>query len=97
MTREIGRSISFPLQTLSLLFHPQTLAQIELYTAPKDKYPVGVYVLPKKLDEEVARLHLDQLGVKVPSFLAFRVSPEPSRRSAAVLKTFTNRKPLPYS
>lgn len=43
----------------------QTLAQIELYTAPEGKYPVGVYVLPKKLDEEVARLHLDQLGVKV--------------------------------
>jgi len=35
-----------------------------LWTEP-DKYPVGVYTLPKHLDEEVARLHLEQLGVKL--------------------------------
>ena len=40
------------------------LAQIEIFTKPED-YPVGVYVLPKHLDEEVARLHLDALGVKL--------------------------------
>jgi adenosylhomocysteinase len=40
------------------------LAQIELFTKPED-YPTGVYVLPKHLDEEVARLHLAALGVKL--------------------------------
>ncbi|MEU1275029.1 adenosylhomocysteinase, partial [Streptomyces sp. NPDC005799] len=42
----------------------QTLAQIELFTKP-DAYPTGVYTLPKHLDEKVARLHLDALGVKL--------------------------------
>jgi adenosylhomocysteinase len=40
------------------------LAQVELY-ADTDKYPVGVYVLPRRLDELVARLHLDALGVQL--------------------------------
>ena len=40
----------------------RTLAQIELWTK---KYEVGVYRLPKTLDEEVARLHLDNIGVKL--------------------------------
>jgi adenosylhomocysteinase len=40
------------------------LAQIELFTRPDD-YPVGVYVLPKHLDEEVARLHLDKIGARL--------------------------------
>ncbi|WP_048458651.1 adenosylhomocysteinase, partial [Streptomyces sp. HNS054] len=39
-------------------------AQIELFTKP-DEYPTGVHVLPKHLDEKVARLHLDALGVKL--------------------------------
>jgi adenosylhomocysteinase len=47
---------------MSNSFSNQTLAQIELW---KNKYEVGVYTLPKKLDEEVARLHLGQLGVKL--------------------------------
>ena len=38
--------------------------RIEIFTKPQD-YPVGVYVLPKHLDEEVARLHLDALGVRL--------------------------------
>ena len=49
---------------MSNSFTNQVLAQIELFTKPED-YPVGVYVLPKHLDEEVARLHLDALGVKL--------------------------------
>jgi adenosylhomocysteinase len=49
---------------MSNSFCNQVLAQIELWQNP-DKYPVGVYTLPKKLDEEVARLHLDHLGVKL--------------------------------
>lgn len=42
----------------------QVMAQIELWTKP-GQYPVGVHFLPKRLDEEVARLHLDHLGVKL--------------------------------
>ena len=40
------------------------LAQLELYTK-REEYPTGVYVLPKHLDEKVARLHLDALGVQL--------------------------------
>jgi adenosylhomocysteinase len=47
---------------MSNSFTNQTLAQIDLW---QNAYPVGVYRLPKKLDEEVARLHLGQLGVKL--------------------------------
>jgi adenosylhomocysteinase len=49
---------------MSASFANQVLAQIELYQHT-DKYEKEVYVLPKALDEEVARLHLDQLGVKL--------------------------------
>ena len=45
-------------------FSNQTLAQLDLWKN-KDKYKVGVYTLPKKLDEEVARLHLEKIGVKL--------------------------------
>jgi adenosylhomocysteinase len=47
---------------MSNSFSNQTLAQIDLW---KNNYKIGVYRLPKYLDEEVARLHLDQLGVKL--------------------------------
>ena len=47
---------------MSTSFTNQTLAQIELWTK---KHEIGVFVLPKILDEEVARLHLDKLGVKL--------------------------------
>ncbi|VEN51055.1 unnamed protein product [Callosobruchus maculatus] len=49
---------------MSTSFTNQVLAQIELWTKPGD-YPIGVYMLPKSLDEEVARLHLPHLGVKL--------------------------------
>jgi adenosylhomocysteinase len=49
---------------MSNSFTNQVLAQIEMYTKTED-YPVGVYILPKKLDEEVARLHLDKIGAKL--------------------------------
>jgi adenosylhomocysteinase len=58
----LGCATGHPSFVMSNSFTNQTLAQIELYT--KD-YPVDVYRLPKQLDEEVARLHLDQLGVKL--------------------------------
>jgi adenosylhomocysteinase len=47
---------------MSNSFTNQTLAQLELWGK---KYEIGVYRLPKHLDEEVARLHLEQLGVKL--------------------------------
>lgn len=61
----LGCATGHPSFVMSNSFTNQTLAQIELWTAKDNKYPVGVYVLPKHLDEEVARLHLDKLGVKL--------------------------------
>lgn len=58
----LGCATGHPSFVMSNSFTSQTLAQIELYTK---KYDVGVYRLPKHLDEEVARLHLAQLGVKL--------------------------------
>jgi adenosylhomocysteinase len=54
-------------KNLQASFTNQVLAQIELYTKRNtpDAYKIGLYVLPKTLDEEVARLHLDKLGVKL--------------------------------
>lgn len=49
---------------MSNSFTNQVLAQIELWTK-SESYPIGVYMLPKKLDEEVAALHLNHLGVKL--------------------------------
>jgi len=49
---------------MSCSFANQVLAQIELWTKP-GQYPVGVHILPKKLDEEVAAHHLEKLGVKL--------------------------------
>jgi adenosylhomocysteinase len=49
---------------MSCSFSNQVIAQMELFNNT-DQYPLGVYVLPKKLDEKVARLHLDALGVKL--------------------------------
>ena len=60
----LGNATGHPSFVMSNSFTNQVLAQIELFTKP-DEYPVGVYVLPKHLDEEVARLHLESLGVKL--------------------------------
>ncbi|GCD91642.1 adenosylhomocysteinase [Nocardioides sp. LS1] len=60
----LGNATGHPSFVMSNSFTNQVLAQIEIFTKPQD-YPVGVYVLPKHLDEEVARLHLDALGVKL--------------------------------
>jgi adenosylhomocysteinase len=49
---------------MSNSFTNQVMAQIEIFTKT-DEYPVGVYTLPKHLDEKVARLHLDALGVRL--------------------------------
>ena len=60
----LGCATGHPSFVMSNSFANQTLAQIDLWEK-KDSYKVGVYVLPKKLDEEVARLHLDKIGVKL--------------------------------
>jgi adenosylhomocysteinase len=60
----LGNATGHPSFVMSNSFSNQTIAQIELFTKTGD-YPVGVYVLPKHLDEKVARLHLDALGVKL--------------------------------
>jgi adenosylhomocysteinase len=60
----LGCATGHPSFVMSNSFSNQVIAQVALWTEP-DKYPVGVYTLPKHLDEEVARLHLDQLGVKL--------------------------------
>ena len=54
---------------MSSSFANQTIAQIELWTRNAD-YPVGVYVLPKHLDEKVARLHLAKLGAMLTELTA---------------------------
>ncbi|MFZ5849557.1 adenosylhomocysteinase [Nocardioides pakistanensis] len=60
----LGNATGHPSFVMSNSFTNQVLAQIELFTKT-DEYPVGVYTLPKHLDEEVARLHLGSLGVKL--------------------------------
>jgi adenosylhomocysteinase len=60
----LGCATGHPSFVMSNSFSNQTLAQIDLWKN-KDTYSVGVYTLPKKLDEEVARLHLEKIGVKL--------------------------------
>ncbi|HEX7017515.1 MAG TPA: adenosylhomocysteinase [Patescibacteria group bacterium] len=60
----LGCAMGHPSFVMSNSFSNQVLAQIELYTK-SDQYPVGVYMLPKHLDEKVAALHLEQIGVKL--------------------------------
>jgi len=60
----LGNATGHPSFVMSASFTNQVLAQIELYTKPDD-YKNEVYILPKHLDEKVARLHLDKLGVKL--------------------------------
>jgi len=60
----LGCATGHPSFVMSNSFTNQVLAQIEMFTKTEE-YPVGVYILPKKLDEEVARLHLDKIGAKL--------------------------------
>jgi adenosylhomocysteinase len=60
----LGNAMGHPSFVMSSSFTNQTLAQIELWTNPK-AYEKKVYTLPKKLDEKVARLHLEKIGVKL--------------------------------
>jgi adenosylhomocysteinase len=60
----LGNATGHPSFVMSNSFTNQVIAQVELFTRP-EAYPVGVHVLPKHLDEKVARLHLDALGVRL--------------------------------
>ena len=68
----LGNATGHPSFVMSSSFANQVLAQLELHERPED-YPLGVHVLPKRLDEEVARLHLDRLGARLT-----RLTPEQS-------------------
>ncbi len=65
----LGCATGHPSFVMSNSFANQTLAQLDLWKN-KDTYAVGVYTLPKKLDEEVARLHLEKIGVKLTTLTA---------------------------
>jgi adenosylhomocysteinase len=60
----LGNATGHPSFVMSNSFTNQVIAQVELFTRPQD-YRAGVHVLPKHLDEKVARLHLDALGVRL--------------------------------
>ena len=60
----LGCATGHPSFVMSCSFSNQMIAQVELFNN-LEKYPLGVYVLPKHLDEKVARFHLDALGVKL--------------------------------
>ena len=90
----LGNATGHPSFVMSNSFTNQVLAQIELFTKP-DQYPVGVYTLPKHLDEAVARLHLDALGVKLTELTPKQaeLSRRPRRRAVQVgLTTDTDRR-----
>ena len=77
----LGCATGHPSFVMSNSFSNQTLAQLDLWKN-RDTYKVGVYTLPKKLDEEVARLHLEKIGVKLTTLTqtAGRLSGRPGRR-----------------
>src|SRR6185312_9327430 len=60
----LGCATGHPSFVMSNSFANQTLAQLDLWEN-RDQYEVGVYTLPKHLDEEVARLHLEKIGAKL--------------------------------
>jgi adenosylhomocysteinase len=60
----LGNATGHPSFVMSNSFTNQVIAQVELFTKT-GQYPLGVHVLPKHLDEKVARLHLDALGVRL--------------------------------
>ena len=68
----LGNATGHPSLVMSFSFTNQVLAQLALHRTP-EAYPLGVHVLPKSLDEEVARLHLDKLGARLT-----RLTPEQS-------------------
>ena len=69
----LGCATGHPSFVMSNSFTNQVLAQIEMFNEP-DNYPLGVYTLPKELDEKVARLHLEKLGVKLEKLSKYQAN-----------------------
>jgi adenosylhomocysteinase len=69
----LGCATGHPSFVMSTSFSNQVIAQLEIWTNP-GKYPLGVHVLPKVLDEKVARLHLKKLGVELTALTAEQAS-----------------------
>jgi adenosylhomocysteinase len=61
----LGCATGHPSYVMSNSFTNQVLAQIELWTKPEQYKEIGIYMLPKAADEEVARLHLEHVGAKL--------------------------------
>ena len=85
----LGCATGHPSFVMSMSFTNQVLAQIELF-GKTDNYPLGVYVLPKQLDEKVARLHLDALGVKLT-----KLTPEQADYIGVPVEGPVQARPLP--
>ena len=85
----LGNATGHPSFVMSNSFTNQVLAQIELWVRPEE-YPIGVYVLPKHLDEKVARLHLDALGVELTE-----LSPRAGRLHRRAGRRPVQGRPLP--
>ena len=77
---------------MSNSFANQTLAQLDLWKN-KDSYKIDVYTLPKKLDEEVARLHLEKIGVKLTTLSPDKPATWVWRRKALTSPTPTATNP----
>lgn len=69
----LGCATGHPSYVMSCSFTNQVLAQMELFNK-KGQYPIGVHMLPKKLDEEVAALHLEKLGIKLSKLTTTQAS-----------------------
>jgi len=69
----LGNATGHPSFVMSNSFANQVLAQIEIFTKGNE-YELGVHILPKHLDEKVARLHLDALGVELTKLTAEQAS-----------------------
>ena len=86
----LGNAMGHPTFVMSASFTNQTLAQIELFGNDKaGKYEKKVYVLPKHLDEKVARLHLAKIGVKLTNCARTRPTISASSRKARSSRTTT--------
>ena len=97
----LGNATGHPSFVMSNSFTNQVIAQIELFTK-LEQYPVGVYTLPKHLDEKVARLHLDALGVRLTElskkqaeYLGIPVEGPTSRTTTATDPSLTAPGPRP--
>jgi adenosylhomocysteinase len=89
----LGNATGHPSFVMSASFTNQVLAQIELWTKG-DEYQPGVYILPKELDEKVARLHLKKIGVKLTELRKDQadtlasMSPAPSKASTTAIDPY---------